>query len=274
MTIQTAILTPNGLTSTKYRVESLAEAAQHEPPGVYTVTRTYQTGNALLLDAHLDRLEESARLENMNITLDREHLRRGLRDLIRQSGYEESRFRITLPYEEEACIYLALEPLHPVPPEIRQNGVHVITIRTHRENPNAKTTAWMSQRQKAVEGRMEGMYEAFLVDDDGCILEGTTSNFYAVLDGVLHTAGEGILKGISRIVLLEVAQGVIPVSFTPIRIENIPRLAEAFLTSSSRGVIPIVSMDGMKIGEGKPGAVTLDLQRRYDAWTEANIKPI
>lgn len=274
MTIQTAILTPNGLTSTQYRAESLAEAAQYEPTGVYTVTRTYQTGKALLLDAHLDRLEESARLENIPVDLDRESLRRGLRELIRQSGYEESRFRITIPTAEPHCVYLALEPLQPVPPEVRQNGVRVITIHAKRENPIAKSTTWMEQRQKATQGRMEGMYEAFLVDDGGNILEGTSSNFYAILDGVLHTADEGILKGISRIVLLEVVQGVVPISFSPVSVKNIPDLEEAFLTSSSRGVIPIVEIDGQKIGSGNPGAVTLDLQRRYDAWTDANIKPI
>lgn len=274
MSIETAILTPNGLTSTSYRVNSLAEAVYHEPSGVYTVTRTYHTGMALLLDAHLDRLEESARLADMEITLNREHLRRGLRDLIRQSGYAESRFRITLPAEEPDSIYLALEPLTPVPPEIRQHGVKAITVQAHRDNPLAKTTGWMVQREQASAGRMEGMYEAFLVADNGDILEGMSSNFYAVLDGTLHTAGEGILKGISRIILLDVAREVLPVSLTCVGLKNIPHLTEAFLTSSSRGVIPIVELDGRLIGNGTPGTTTLELQHRYDGWTEQHLEEI
>lgn len=274
MTIETAILTPNGLTSTSYRVDSLAEATQHEPPGVYTVARTFQTGQALLLDAHLDRLEESARLENIPLQIDREQLRRGLRELLLKSGYEEARFRITIPENEENCIYLALEPLKPVPPEIRQNGVRVITVQTKRENPLAKTTEWMTQRLEATAGRMEGMYEAFLVAENGDILEGTSSNFYAILDGTLHTADQNILKGISRIVLLEVARDVLPISLTPVGVENIPQFHEAFLTSSSRGVIPIIEIDGQPIGNGTPGAISLELQRRYDAWTAQHTEPI
>ncbi|NLF75879.1 MAG: hypothetical protein GX573_09275, partial [Chloroflexi bacterium] len=69
--IPTVILTPNGLEPAPYSVQSLPEAVPYEPSGVYTVARTFHGDRALLFDAHLDRLEESARLVNIPLRLDR-----------------------------------------------------------------------------------------------------------------------------------------------------------------------------------------------------------
>ncbi|PJF34267.1 MAG: hypothetical protein CUN49_16530, partial [Candidatus Thermofonsia Clade 1 bacterium] len=88
---------PEGLREAPYRADSLAEAVPYEPEGVYTITRTFNRDHVLMLDEHLDRLEESARLEDIPIQLDRAALRTALRTLIDQSGYAESRFRITVP---------------------------------------------------------------------------------------------------------------------------------------------------------------------------------
>src|ERR1051325_9470247 len=92
------ILPPDAVTRPQYTAESLADAANKEPQGVYTVARTYERNKALLLNDHLDRLERSAQLEGITVTLDRPALRTALRNLIEQSGYTESRFRITIPH--------------------------------------------------------------------------------------------------------------------------------------------------------------------------------
>jgi branched-chain amino acid aminotransferase len=272
--IQTAILTPQGLQATPYQAGSLKEAEPYEPEGVYTVARTFQRDKALLLDAHLDRLEESARLENIPLQLDRKALRGALRQLIERSGNAESRFRITIPREHPEQIYLALEPLNPVPAEVRQKGVRVATSHLHRDNPVAKTTAWMSQRQAAFDQLNMPVYEVMLVNERGEILEGTTSNFYAVFNGELRTAGEGVLSGISRRALLQCIGDLLPLKLQAVTINDIPHLSETFLTSSSRGVIPIIDIDGAMIGDGQPGVITRELSRRYDAWTEAHLEPI
>jgi hypothetical protein len=70
------------------QVHSLAELGRVEPPGVYTVARTYRSDQAVMLDAHLDRLEESARLENIPFQLDRKQLRTGLRNLLARAESE------------------------------------------------------------------------------------------------------------------------------------------------------------------------------------------
>lgn len=275
-TIETGILTPDGFQFTRTLACDLGEAAQYEPEGVYTITRTYQKDQALLLDAHLDRLEESARLENIDLHLDRTALRKALRTLIEKSGYAESRFRITVPRDNPANIHLASEPLKKVSEATRQNGVKVALITTQRHNPTAKTTNWMHQRQEATASVPYDMYESILVSAAGELLEGTGSNFYAILDGTLRTAGENVLNGISRKTLLAVVEEtrMLPLALKAITVNDLPAISEAFITSSSRGVIPVVEIDGKPVADGKPGQFTLDLQRCYDSWTDAHLEAI
>jgi branched-chain amino acid aminotransferase len=274
MSFQATVLSPAGLEPYPYPVASLAEAASHEPEGVYTITRTFKTDHALLLNSHLDRLEESADLEGISVQLNRGALRDALRTLIQRSGNAESRFRFSVPRENPDHIYLTVEALKPVPAEVRQNGVKVATLQASRHNPAAKTTRWMSIREQAKAGLPSDIYEAILVDDSGHLLEGTSSNFYAVKENKLYTAGEGVLGGISRRTVFESLDSLLPLVLEAVTLSEVPQLQEAFLTSSGRGVIPIVEIEGQKIGPGVPGPFTQEISRRYDAWTEAHLEAI
>lgn len=268
----TAILTPAGLQNTDYHATTLGDAQTHEPSGIYTVARTFQRGKALLFDAHLDRLEESARLENIPLQLDRPALRAALRTLISQTDYDDVRFRITVPKNQPDHLYLAVEQLVGVPQHLRENGVRVASSTLQRHNPTAKTTDWMQAREIP-----DDFYEAVLVNAAGEILEGSSSNFYAIMNGVLRTADASlVLNGISRRTLLAAVEGFVPVEFRPVTIQDSIQEAvdEALLTSSSRGVVPIVEIDGRAIGDGQPGALTREIAARYDAWTDAHLEPI
>jgi len=273
-TIPTYILTPGNLTPTPYQVRSLTEAVGREPRGVYTVARTFHGDCALLFDAHLDRLEQSAHLVHIPLRLDRGRLRAALRELLRQAGYPDAKFRITVSYEHPDWLYLALEPFHPVPEAIMRQGAHVVTMPLARENPDVKTTDWMVVRQPAWDSLPPGVYEAILVGPDGRLLEGFSSNFYGVLDGALRMTLEGVLAGIARKAILTIAPEVLPVEPVGVHRAEVPRLAEAMLTSSGRGVVPITRIDGQPVGDGQVGPLVSALSARYDAWTEAHLEPI
>lgn len=273
-TILTAILTPDGIEAAPFHATSLAQAASFEPEGVYTVARTFGRTGALGLEDHLNRLTESAHLVGITAPPTHDRLRAVLRTLVEQAGYAETRFRITIPTEQPNRIYFALEPLKPVPEEVRARGVAVQTFATRRANPVAKATRWMTERAALVEQMSPDTYEGMLTGPKGEILEGFGSNFYAVYEGKLRTADTGILNGISRRIVLHVTPDILPVQLEPVTLNDLPDLEEAFLTSSSRGVIPIVRIDGQIIGAGKPGPVTARIAAAYDRWAEAHIKPI
>jgi len=272
--IPTFVLSPEGLRPTPYRVYSLKEAVPHEPQGVYTVARTFYGDRALLFDAHLDRLEESARLVNIPLRLDRSRLRSALRDLLHEANYPDAKFRITIPKDEPECVYLALEPFVPVPDDIQQHGAKVITVPLVRENPIVKTTDWMTIRRPTYEKLPPGVYEGILVGEDGSLLEGMSSNFYGILDGVLYTAGDGVLEGITRKAIIEIAPALLPVEMIPVHKQDVPRLSEAMLTSSGRGVVPITVIDGQPVGTGRVGPLVAEIRQYYEDWAAAHSEPI
>jgi len=272
--IPTYRLTPQGLTPAPYVAHSLAEAVAYEPPGVYTVARTFHGDRALRLDAHLDRLEESARLVGIPLVLDRARLRGALRELLHRAGFPDAKFRITAPRAEPETLVLSLEPFQPVPPAVMEQGARVITLPLRRANPVAKTTEWMTARKPAFDHLPPGVYEAVLVTPEGRLLEGLSSNFYGVLDGALRTAESEVLNGITRAAILRLAPEVLPVRVEALRREDVPRLEEALLTSAGRGVVPITQIDDCAIGGGVVGPRVGAIQARYDAWTEEQAEAI
>ena len=275
MPIPTARLQPDGtLLPTPWEAQSLDQVAQLEPPGYYTVARTFGGTQVVMINAHLDRIEESAHLDGISLTLNRPALRSALLELIHRAGYDESRFRITIPRDKLLPPLLAVEPLPIIPPHVRTEGVGVATVGFPRENPRAKTNYQLSARRQAQQRLPAGVAEGIILDKHGLLLEGLSSNFFAIQHGTLYTSEEGILHGITRRITLEVAGKILPVVFQAKHRDQIPHLEEAFLTSSSRGVIPIVSIDSIAIGRAKPGPLTLRIHTAYQAWVQDHLDPL
>src|SRR5690606_34550204 len=103
---------------------------------------------------------------------------------------------------------------------------------------------------------------------------GLSSNFYAILHGELRSAGKDVLPGIAQQIVYEVAPGIVSVRRDAVNVFDIPRLEEAFITSSSRGIIPVVAIDGITIGSGKSGEKTQALRQRYQAWVNAHLEEL
>jgi branched-chain amino acid aminotransferase len=267
------ILTPQGLESADYTADSLRDAAQFEPDGIYTVTNTFNTFQTLKLDSHLDRLEDSAQREGIALELNRQHLRQALRQMIAEADFGSARFRVTVPREQPANLILTVEPFVPPAPALINAGARCITAPgLMRRNPAAKTTDWMANR-----GSYEipdGVHEALLVADDGHILEGFSSNFYGICNGELRTAGEDVLPGIAQLIVFTVAPESIVLRRDAIHMDELPVLSEAFITSSSRGIIPVVEIDESRVGDGAPGPRTMAIRRAYNKWVEAHLEDL
>ncbi|NDJ60634.1 MAG: hypothetical protein GYB67_05880 [Chloroflexi bacterium] len=268
-------LTAQGLAPVDYTAESLAEAAQYEPhAGVYTVTNTFNTFQVLKFDAHLDRLEDSARQAHIPLQLDRPKLRQALHLMIREAGFGDVRFRVTVPADDPETFILSLEPFKPLSPELIASGVRCQTSAVIRSNPEAKTTDWMHDRTSIEAALPPGVYTALLVDEQGTILEGINSNFYAVLRRELRTAGAGVLPGIAQQIVFEVAPAILPVNREAVTVTQISSLNEAFITSSSRGVLPVVAINDIQIGEGRPGPYTMSIRHAYLAWMDTHLEDL
>jgi D-alanine transaminase len=115
--------------------------------------------------------------------------------------------------------------------------------------------------------REAGAYEAWLVDDLGFVTEGSSTNAWIVdADGVLRTrdTNANILRGVTRKGLVDIAEAAgVPVALRPFTVEEAKAAREAFITAASTFVMPVVAIDGVKIGDGRPGPVAKQLRALY-----------
>lgn len=261
------------LTRLPVEASSLDEATMKTGHGTYSVFRLYSRQRVLRLDQHLDRMRRSAALLGEPFPHTNAELRESVRRAVEASGLEMPRLRLTVPYNAPESTIIILEPFALPPAEVYTYGVRAGLAYVSRDMPGAKDSRFIQVRSELRE-QQPGAYEVLLCDEDGYIPEGTSSNFYAVIDGTLYTAGEGMLEGIARSILLEVAASILPVEFRSPHVDQLPRASEAMLTSSSRGVVPIVEIAGETIGAGRPGPITMRLGAAYDDQVESELEPI
>lgn len=253
---------------------TLDEATLKTDHGVYCVFRTYPGQQVLRLEGHLNRMRRSARLLNKPYPLSNDWLQNAIHAAVEQSGIEIARIRLTVPYAAPDTALIAIEAFTPPAPELYESGVKVGLAQLQRETARAKDSRFIEIRQKLHAQYDPPLYEIMLCGEDKRIYEGTGSNFYAVLNDRLYTANDGVLEGITRKIILELAPEIVEVILEPILVQDLSQVSEAMMSSSSRGVMPIVEVDGIPIDNGKPGPTYQALRKAYNIQVENELKPL
>lgn len=250
---------------------SVAEASAALPSGAYSTLRTYAGTKLLRLPQHVARLNESAALQGVDGRLGEAEARAAIALALREAGNPESRLRLTWA---PPVFYVSVEAFHPLPEALYRDGVACATAPVRRENPHSKDTRFMATAQAAHAALPPGTHEGLMVAEDGAVLEGLSSNFFAIAGGVLRTEGERVLLGVTRSLVLEVARPVLPLEPRALRQAELGQATEAFITSVSRGILPVVAIDGAPVGDGRPGSVTRELMRRFAELEAREAQPV
>ncbi len=152
-----------------------------------------------------------------------------------------------------------------------ETGINVITVPDERwSNCNIKTTGLLPNVLAKQAARKAGVKEALFVRD-GHVLEGSSSNFFMVLNNTLVTVplSNFILGGITRKVVLEICRdNSIQVQERALRKKELPLATEMFATSTSKQATPVIELDGEKVGNGSPGPVTRQIQGFFEKEVE------
>jgi branched-chain amino acid aminotransferase len=249
---------------------TMADASAALPDGSYTTLRTYGGNGVVRLGHHARRLVESLPSSSKG-RLDEGTVRAALAHALRETGHDESRLRVTFAPPR---LFVSVEPFAPPDPVMQQAGVACMTMQIERDRPEAKDTRFLAAAHTAYSTMPAMIHEGLLVSDDGAILEGLSSNFFGILGGRLHTEDTRVLPGVTRSMVLEIAKEVLPRGEGPIRRAAVPELDEAFITSVSREILPVVRIDGATIGGGTPGPITRELIRRFAARVAAEREAI
>lgn len=238
--------------------------------GVFDFFRT-QNGVALFIDEHLDRLERSAAAMHLKIPYSRNVLLEQVDQLINQNRFPCSGIRITVTGGSSADNYtpgtphilITEQPLIMQDPSELHPGFRLITYPHVRELPEVKSInymmgIWLQPKVKAASA------DDVLFLKEGSISELPRSNIFMIdMKGALITPSENILHGITRKNLLLLAGEIMPVEIRRVSLDELKNAAEVFITSTTKRLIPVNSVDDNPIGKGSPGELTKLLYQRF-----------
>jgi branched-chain amino acid aminotransferase len=222
-------------------------------------------GHVYFLDDYLHRFYASAKAMNLSVPLGREQLIDIIFALIQKNGLNESGMKLIVTggysgdgYQPgEPNLLITQQNLTLPPPDQIQTGVRIITHEFVRDIPAVKTInysmgIWLLEKIK-----QEKAYDV-LYHQNGVISEFPRCNFFIVKDDdTILTPAKNVLSGITRKNILRIAEGRIFES--TVTLADLANAKEAFLTSTTKRIVPIVEVDGKAIGGGKPGKVSASL---------------
>ncbi len=234
--------------------------------GICDIMRTFH-GKPYFLDEHIDRLMESGKKIGLALPWTRGDIKQIVVDTLgKNPGLEEVNIRIVItggsspdfmtPSGRPRLIVM-ITPINKLPEKWYTRGVKVITLVQERPLAGAKVTAYIPAAMALNQARAAGAVEVIYIDRNHNALEGTTSNLFAFFNNTLVTPpADGILKGITRKVILSLAQDRFDISETPLPLETLLTADEVFITGTNKGVVPVVTIDDTPIGDGRPGPNT------------------
>ncbi len=238
---------------------------------VFESLRTYDR-RPFHLDLHLERLYRSARLIEMEIPWQSEQIAKIVREVIERNTYGHASIRLLVTGGEsddgilpsgEPLLIVLITPLDERDMQRFAKGCRLITTKLQRNSPEAKTANYIAAVRALKEAVRSDASDALFVNEREHVLEATRSNFFIFRGDILITPHRGILVGITRNVVLELARGKFIVEERPILLEELALADEAFITSSSKEITPVVQIDDHIIGDGKPGRRTYQLEQLF-----------
>jgi len=250
--------------------------------GLFETIRLYDR-RPFRLDRHLRRLREGAGVLGIGVPA---RIAGRIEAALRGWDGGDGALRITLTRGSgpgilpgpptEGRLLLMLRPLGPVSTAHPEGLRAIIRGRLDERalTSGLKVLGYLERIQAARLAEQSGVAEALLQNSTGLLVEGTASNLFGVLNGVLIAPGvrEGALPGITREVLLEEAIRLgIPVEERGIAVEELNDLSELFLSSSLRELAALTEVEGVRIGSGTPGPIFQKLAGRYAAVVEEEL---
>ncbi|PIN85556.1 MAG: hypothetical protein COV47_01545 [Candidatus Diapherotrites archaeon CG11_big_fil_rev_8_21_14_0_20_37_9] len=225
---------------------------------VYTTLRAYNK-KLFFPERHIKRLLDSAeRAKIIHSESPREILKKCV-SVVSENPFGNAVLRIEL---SATGLSVSVKKLEKFPDEIYSAGVKVSVVNYERPSPDAKLNNNFL-KQIVEKKKTEGFFETLLMDRSGFVTEGASSNFFMVKNNELITPEEKILRGITRGIIIELAEEEMNVVHRRIKKEELFEADEIFITGTVKEVVPVIEVDGHKIGLGLPGNVSKLLLKKF-----------
>lgn len=240
---------------------------------VFDFVRT-RNGKLFHLQDHLARLRHSAAALHLQLPLDDGKIQAIARRLIDGSNLKSPALRLLLtggcahakPAFENPDFIMIAEELPNYPDHVYNEGAKLICAEFQRELPRVKSINYLNAIRL---DPLKQKHSAFdiLYYKNNRITECPRNNFFIIRDDRLITPAEDILHGVTRKLVLQLAQDQLPIEERIVALDELEFADEAFVTSTSKGIIPIVQIDQLTIGDGAVGAHTRSLMASFNQYT-------
>ena len=241
--------------------------------GIFDFFRVME-GVPVFVEDHVDRLMNSMAIMGLDHGVSKEEWISRIHEMIRVNEAQQAGFRIvvtggfsedgyTIP--EEKNVFILLHGLGATSKVQYEQGVSLLLKNYQRDIPAAKTTIYVQSMQQQPAVIKAGAFET-LYYWNNIITECSRCNiFFIDQNGALHTPAQNILKGITRKQILTIAgeQGI-PVSEREIQLDEIPNMAGAFLTASTKGALPVTRIGDQAIGDGSVHPIAKELESLFE----------
>jgi branched-chain amino acid aminotransferase len=249
--------------------------------GVFEGLRSY-SGRVFRLDAHIDRLWASALAISLAIPTTKEAVAKAVNDTLAANNLSDGYVRLVVTRgagslgldpnrTKNPQLIVIADTISLYPEEFYEKGLRIVTAATQRVqsaalSPRIKSLNYLNNIMAKLEGLQAGCVEALMLNHKGEVAECTGDNVFIVRSGRLLTPPPeaGILEGITRNAVMELAHDAgIECRETPLTRYDVYTADECFLTGTAAEVIPVVDVDGRRIGTGTPGPVTSRLKADF-----------
>ena len=246
----------------------------------YDVAHVWK-GYVFRLADHLDRFERNVAALRMRLPLSRDAVRGVLMECVRRSGLRDAFVHMTCtrglpargsrdPRKCENRFYAFAIPFVWIAgEEQRARGLHLHISSIQRiprasVDPTVKNFHWIDLTRGLFEAYDRGAEVEVLVDGEGNVTEGPGFNLFVASGGRLATPAAGVLDGMTRRTVFDLCRDInLGVDAESIPVERVRRGDEVFITSTAGGIMPVTKIDGVPLGNGKPGPLTKQLHDLY-----------
>ena len=246
--------------------------------GVFDFLITYNK-RPFYLKAHVQRLETSAQKIGLKLRHSNEEICAIVEETIRRNTHhDESNIRIVytggvssdgVTPEGNGYLIVMVTPKLQLPDWWYSDGAKLVTAEIERFIPGAKSTNYLTAVWALGRAHAMDAIESIYVDRNNRLLEGTTTNFFCFKENKLVTPKLNILPGITRSVLVNLVKGHFDLDVREIQKDELSSMEEVFISASNKEIVPIIQVDDIVIGDGKPGPRTRKVMQLFRDYTTA-----
>jgi len=260
--------------------------------GVFEGIRAY-SGRVFKLKEHIERLYYSAKAIMLTIPLTPAEMTQALIETCRQNKIKDGYIRLVVtrgvgslgldPFKcSKPSVIIIADKIQLYPQKVYEEGMKIVTVATTRNfhnslNPAIKSLNYLNNILAKIEATNAGAEEAIMLNSEGFVAECTGDNIFIIKNNDLLTPPlyAGALRGVTRLAVIEVGKQIgLNVIETNLTRYDLYNADESFLTGTAAEIVPVNTIDGRIIGEGKCGPITKKLLEQFHTLTKQSGEPI